>query len=343
MTSKTNYKRNVKNNQLTSVMDFSSDPKTMKEELKARVIFDSPIAGSVPNSAPPILFHRIMYGIKNPDGSTGDLILELDRCFSFGTTENRSQDQASLLNGYSTSIAMLDRDGASEKQLRSVQFVDILTEVTKEHLLQEEVKNACNSYDLEMGDLKKMQPLFRKKENGKIVDGAVPSMYPKLIWYKANIDRNGKDRPATMNTKYYLEDEVDENGDQQEVDPLDYIGVRHYITAAVKFESIFMGAKTKNIQIKMYEAEIKTIESGPKRLLRVTAGRSPAVIINGPNPLLARSKLEDEPKAQKTVPLAVDSSELLASDEEDDEEEKIAEEEKPKKKTVRKKVAGKAK
>lgn len=277
---------------LTDVMSFSSDHKTMKTELQNRMTFDPPVYGSVPNSNPLISFYRVPFGIKNPDNTEGDVIIDMDRCFSFGTGENRSPDTQAL-NGYSTSISMYDRDGATERQVRTVQFIATMSEVIKEHLLLDDIKAAMDSYELEAADLKKLDPLYYKRDKGKLVEGASPSFYPKLIWYKAGKDKNGKERPANMKTTYYLEDEVDENGEQVEADPMDFMGVRHYITAAVKFESVFMGAKTKNIQCKVYEAEVKAADTGPKRLLKISSTRTPTVIISGANPLLKKSSVAD--------------------------------------------------
>jgi hypothetical protein len=190
---------------------------------------------------------------------------------------------------------MFDRDGATERQVRTVQFISVLAEVIKDHLCTDEIKGALDDWELEPALLKKLDPLYYKKgDKGKILYDQGATFYPKLLWWKAGKDKNGKERPAKMASKYYLEDEVDENGEQVEVNPLDFMGVRHYITPAIKFESVFMGAKTKNIQCKVYEAEVKLAETGPKRLLKVQANRAPTVIINGQNPLLARSKPESK-------------------------------------------------
>ncbi len=272
--------------QLTDVMNFSSDKKILKEELKARLILDSPVFGTVPNSIPPITFHRIIMSINNFDEITqGDLVIGLDRCFSFGVGENKSPE--GRLNGYGTSISMYDRDGATERQLRIVQFISVLSSIIVDHLLTDESKKAMNMWTVKEAHLDKINPLYYKRgDKGEIIEGAGATFYPKLIWYGAGKDKKGKDRSASMRSKYYLEDEVDEQGEQVQVDPLDYIGVRHYVTAAIKFESVFIGAKTKNMQCKVYEAEVKAADTGPKRLLKIQSNRTPTIILNGSNPLL---------------------------------------------------------
>ena len=47
---------------------------------------------------------------------------------------------------------------------------------------------------------------------------------------------------------------------------MDLIGKFCYVKAAIKIESIFIGAKIA-LQVKVYEAEVRMIESGTKRLL----------------------------------------------------------------------------
>src|SRR5258708_7845864 len=88
---------------LTDIMTFPSDIKEMKEQIQKRLTIDPPISGTVPNSNPVINYYRINIGIKNPDGTEGDLIVDLDRCFCFGTGENKAPDSG-ILNGYSASI-----------------------------------------------------------------------------------------------------------------------------------------------------------------------------------------------------------------------------------------------
>lgn len=273
-------KKQAKNTQLTDVMDFSADRKVMKEELRRRLIIDPPVAGSVPSSSVPISFNRVGLGIVNNDGTQGELIVAFDRSFCFGVSESRQDVNGAPgpLNGYSVAISMYDRDGATEKQLRTIMFIEVLAELITEHLLTEESKAAMNKWDLEASELKKINPLFYKKERGKIVDGASPTFYPKLIWWKAGKDKQGRDKEARMATVFYSEDEIDENGEQAQVNPLDFLGMRCYITPAIKFESIFLGSKN-NLQCKVYEAEIKAAETGPKRLLKVVSRSVPSVSI----------------------------------------------------------------
>lgn len=352
MHSKKSVKK-IKNTVLTNVLDFPADRKGMREELERRLIIEDPVSGSVPNSNPPINFHRINIGIKNPDGTEGDLIVDIDRSFSFGVGESKAPDTG-VLNGYSISVSMYDRDGATDKQVRVVMFVEILAELLIEHILTDEVKGAMDKWDLEAALLKKLNPLFYKRDKGKIIEGSSPTFYPKLIWWRAGKDRQGRDKPARMSTTFMSEDEIDEEGEPVVVDPLDFLGVRSYVTPAVKFEGVFLGSKN-NLQCKVYESYIKAAETGPKRLLKI-ASRAPSVVVSGINPLLGGGKADEEEKNEKPKkkkePVKDDANddddanedvpdvelelepELVLSG--DDEESEPAP--KPKKKVVRKKV-----
>jgi hypothetical protein len=63
-----------------------------------------------------------------------------------------------------------------------------------------------------------------------------------------------------------------QDANDDEIDPLTLLGKYCWITAAVKVESIFIGAKISP-QIKLYEAVAKPMQSKSKRLLRPTADK----------------------------------------------------------------------
>lgn len=256
-------KKVVKSTQLTDVMEFSSDINTMKSQIKNRLIMEA-VKSQIPGST--LSFYRLLLSIRNPDGTVGDVIIDLDRSYSFGVSESRDL-ATNNLNGYTLSISMYERDGATEKQVRSVQFINCLSDVIKDYLLTEEGKASVENWDLEAALLKKVNPLYFKRDKGKIVEGSSPTFYPKLMYYKASKDKNGKEREARIGTKFYLEDEVDENGDAQEVNPLEFLGVRCHATPAIKFENVYVAGKV-SMQCKVYEANVKAAESGPKRLLK---------------------------------------------------------------------------
>ena len=66
------------NTQLTTASGY--DTKNM--------IFSEAQAGTIPNSVPQINYKRISIQTRNPDGTTGDLIIPTSQLFSFGVSEN---------------------------------------------------------------------------------------------------------------------------------------------------------------------------------------------------------------------------------------------------------------
>lgn len=210
------------------------------------MVFSKPEVNSVPGT--PISYKRINIGTVNPDGSQGELILSTSRLFSFGVSENTSVESGAV-NGYTLPLCLWSKDAPTDEEKAWTTTFDNIIEHCKKHIL--DVKDDIGKYDLDERDLKKLNPLYWKREKGKIVEGQGPTLYAKLIESK----KNNKILTSFFN--------VDTG---EEIDPMSLKGKYCYVEAAVKIESIYVGNKV-SIQIKLYEANIKTLESGPKRLL----------------------------------------------------------------------------
>lgn len=223
------------NTQLTKASGY--DTKNM--------IFSDPQSGSIPNT--PINYKRILIQTRNPDGTIGELIIPTTRLFSFGVGENTNPDTGKV-NGYVMPICLWNKDGASPDEKAFTDTFDAIIEKCKEHLVAN--KEEIEQYDLALSDLKKFNPLYWKRDKGKIVEGTGPTLYAKLIVSKKH------DKIVSM---FY-------NADGEQVDPLSLAGKYCYVNAAIKFESIFIGNKI-SMQIKLYECEVKLAESGMKRLM----------------------------------------------------------------------------
>ena len=214
----------------------------------SNMIFSDPQVGSIPNSIPAINYKRISIQTKNPDGTIGDLILSTSSLFSFGVSENANADTGKV-NGYSMPICLWNREGCKQEEKDWSDTFDSIIEKCKEHLVEN--KEEIEQYDLTIQDLKKLNPLYYKREKGKIVDGSGPTLYAKLIVSK---------KQNKIVTIFY-----DSNG--EDVDPLSLVGKYCNVKAAVKIESIFIGNKI-SMQIKLYECEVKLAETGMKKLLK---------------------------------------------------------------------------
>lgn len=228
--------------QLTSA--FGYDVKNIR--------FRKPVDGSILNDT--VKFKRIAIGTRNPDGSLGELVIPTLQVYSFGLSENVNP-QTSKTDGYSLSLCLYSKDSPTEEQKKWVDTFNAIVEYIKQYLLDH--KDDIEKYELEPADLKKLNPLYYKKEKGKIVDGTGPTLYAKVMQNK---------KTNSITTPF-----CDENGN--DLDPLSILGKRCYSTAAIKFEGIFIGSKI-SLQVKVYEAKVKLIDSAPRRFLQSMSSMS---------------------------------------------------------------------
>lgn len=336
--SKINGKKVLKQNQLHDIVDWNID----------NLMFADPEFGSVPDVATPISFVRINLltqnhkkddngeimmddnGVPLNDDSIGEPIFSFDRMFSFGVSESVSPETKAV-TGHTMSFAMWSREGANEREINTTKKIEAIVQKCKEHILNvktSEPMKKIKKTKLEMSDLKDIDKILQWKEddNGERVSGQGPFFSPKLIEYKARKDpKTGIDKPYQISTVFYLEDEVDENGCEIEVSPLQYLSTKTekrycYCRPAIKFESIFIGSKVISIQCKITEADIAPIQMGPQRLLH---GRHKVVVNNkvsmntssDKNPLLTlnsapSSEEAEEKKSPKQESEQVESTEV---------------------------------
>jgi len=232
-----------------------------------RMVFSEPIAGSIPNSTPKIEFKRINISTKNEDGTMGELIIPTERLFSFGVSENTSQETGKV-NGYTFPLCLWGRDGATEAETAWTDTFENIVEKCIEHLVDN--REEIDMFELTRSDLTKskggLNPLYWKKEKftnekGKTVlrrvPGTGPTLYTKLIFSK----KSGK----------FLSQFFDQN--DEPLDAMDLMGKYCYSQAAIKIESIFIGSRI-SLQIKLYESVVEPAAIGMKRLLGRPKARS---------------------------------------------------------------------
>jgi hypothetical protein len=212
------------------------------------VIFGKPEVNTIPNSIPAISYTRINIGTRNPDGTTGDLVLLTEELFSFGVSENKDS-KTQEVNGYVMPICLWSKDNPTETQKDWVSTFDKIVEKCKDHIL--DVKDEIGKYDLEKNDLKKLNPLYWKRDKGKIVDGVGPTLYAKVIQSK----KTGKVITS------FVDDSTGEELDYTQV-----MGKYCHTKAAVKIESIYIGSRI-SLQVKLLECNVRLSDTGHKRLL----------------------------------------------------------------------------
>lgn len=242
-------KKIEKNTQLTELNSFDV----------SNLVFESVSKQQVPNQN--IFYKRINIGIQNPDGSIGDLLFQTPKCFSFGVSVN-TDSKTNEVTGYSLPISLYNRDGPTDEQKKFVEVFNEITQACKEHLLEDETKDALEKYDLEMANLKDISSsvLWWKKEKGVVVPGSGPTLYPKLITSKSK-PKKGVVNQEPEKMKIVSELFSESSGDN--LDPLTLIGKHCLTVGEIKFESIYIGTKI-TLQIKLIGASIELVESGIK-------------------------------------------------------------------------------
>ena len=218
----------------------------------SNIIFGKPESKSIPNNGngPQMSYFTIPVKTANPDGTVGDLILEIEDAFCFGVQANTDQITGKI-TGYTMPIPLWSKPpvGPTESEKDWVDTFNRICDACSQHVLDH--KDDVEKYDLEKSDLKKFNPLYWKREKGKIVEGQGPTLYGKLMYSKKN---------EKIATKMYNSS----TGQQLELE--DVTGKYFRVNAAVKIESIYVGAKP-SLQVKISEANIKFQDQGPRRLL----------------------------------------------------------------------------
>ncbi len=216
----------------------------------SNIIFGKPENKAIPNNGngPSMSYYTIPVKTTNPDGTVGDLILEIEDAFCFGVQENRDM-ATNKINGYTMPIPLWSKTGPTQAEKEWVETFNRICDTCADHLL--ECKDDVGKYELEKSDLKKFNPLYWKREKGKIVEGTGPTLYGKLMYSK----KNEKIATKMFNSA---------TGDQLELP--DVTGKYFRVNVAVKIESIYIGAKP-SLQVKISEANITFQDQGPRRLL----------------------------------------------------------------------------
>jgi hypothetical protein len=238
-----------------------------------------------------IIYHTIPVGIRNcdEDDTIGELIIPgPGELFSYGISKNVSKETG-ITSGYSMSFSMWNRDCATPDQVAWTDKMEEFVEHTKQHLITPEVKASINNYELAHSDLRKLTPLYWKKEKGERIEGVGPSMYAKLICFR--------DKDNTDQWIFLTELSTPEGED---VDPLTLVStktVKNFCksSAAYKIESIYIG-NSISIQLKLYEAEVNPMSTTRKSFIRKQKPVKKIVMMSagGSNPMEEESPKEAE-------------------------------------------------
>lgn len=236
----------------------------------ANMIFGKAIAGSAGaanGNGPAIKYFRIPISTRNADGTIGELVFQTEELFSFGVSRNTDQ-QTGKVTGYTFPLCMWNKDGASDTEKAFSTVIDQVVERCKDHLVLDSTKVEIKKFNLKRDGLDSLGNFmyWKRDDDGQILMDKGPVLYPKLIESKKN--------------NKIITGMFDSNGD--DIDPLSLEKKFCWVKAAIKIESIYVGSKI-SLQVKVYEAEVRLVETGARRLLqrpradaRVTLARSEA-------------------------------------------------------------------
>ena len=258
----------MSNVQLSSVYDFNAE----------KIIFSEAKETAIPGS------YRITIGTQYEDKSVGPLIFTTDNVYSFGIQENKSLDKPVRTTGYSIPLCLWNKEGPTEYQIKFIETIEKVSDYIKKYILRPEVKKSVKKYDLVDTDLRKFNPLWYKKEDGEIVQGRGPMLYPKLMCnkelqiYTVVADQKGND-----------------------IDPVSLLNQKCVAKACIKIESIFIGSKI-SLQIKVLELEVQQQGNQRKRLICKQPTVESIPIFDEPdaiNPLQTEISVEDEEEEEE--------------------------------------------
>lgn len=275
----------------------------------SKLVFSKPQKSTLTNPNPnaaPIEYTRINIRTVNSDGSIGELVFPTEECYSYGVSENISQETGNV-SGHTMPLCLWSRDrdtgkaSPTENEKKWTDNFDNVVEAIKDYIIREK-DNFDKFADFEESEirilLKKFNPLYWKRDKGRVVDGTGPTLYAKLI--------ETKKKEQGIITKFY-----DYSGTQ--LDPLSLLKCPCRVRGAIKIESIFIG-KDCSLQVKLYEADVNVIESQiSKRLLpkmkpegkllpmgEVSDNQSYEMNVNKPLKNLVKGLVESENSATNT-------------------------------------------
>ncbi len=275
------------------------------------IVFSEPQTVGIPDSD--MSFKRINIQTRYKDGTQGDLVFATSRLFSFGVSEETSRETGKV-SGYKMPLCCWNIDGASKEELAFTDILEAIAEKCKDHILEN--KDEIEKYDLQRSDLRKIcSALYWKMEKGKRVEGQGPTLYGKLVHYRKDNKFGTTFFHPTTGT---------------ELNPIDLIGKRCDVRAAVKIDNIYVGRDVR-IQIKLLEASIEERQVGGQKLLpRPSAARMLASTSTDTTAALMAADDDDDDDA---------GSLASSGDEEEEVKAKPKPKAKPKRKIVKRKIA----
>lgn len=240
------------NNQITQVNQFDIE-RVFFEDTEKKNFKDS-LSSS----------YSVPIGYLNEDGTTGDLIIQTPRLWSYGVSvfnakksDDKKEEKKVEAPAYKLSLVLHNRDGPTEEQEKFVQLINDISDKCINHLI--EVRKTFKKPDLEARDLRNFNPIWRSKDNeGVVIPTSTPNLSPKLA--------------VNKKTGNILSLFFDDNNEP--IDPLTLFKGYGYAECLLRFESIYIGGPHITLQLKVQEVTYSRLQIGFKPMMeRRTAVR----------------------------------------------------------------------
>ena len=193
-------------------------------------------------------YQRVRIGIRNGNELNDLLIQSAPSLLAWGLRESRDLCTQEL-NGYEIPIVLWTNRGTKEEKAFTDGFHD-LCEHLKKMLIDR--KDTSGKYDLELSDMKRLNPFHWKTDKGQIVDETRgPTFYGKCLF-----DRQSH----KINTIFVNE------ATKQFVNPKKLIKKHMYISFVLRVEGVFIGNRL-SLQMRITEVLYREKENNRKSLL----------------------------------------------------------------------------
>lgn len=215
--------------------------------------FQKPINGGSPNT------FRIPIGAIKNGRALPSLFIATPTVYSFGVSPQANigekvDENLSNVKYYTLPLCLHSKTGPTVEEERFVELFNQLVDACKAYLCSKSVNEELGKFgddQITLADLKKLNPLYYKKDKGVVVAGTGPVLYPKLI-----VRKDGQSCITSFT------DNQNTHHDHRSL-----INKRMHVRCALKLESIFVGSKV-SLQFKVFEVNYKTVNTnGPTRLL----------------------------------------------------------------------------
>lgn len=213
---------------LTSFQDFDTN----------RIRFSEPYT-IYPRDDSMTSYEKVYIQVDEERGHHGaDLILNTPpHLISFGIQEKKDRRTGDVI-GYQVPLVLYNRKGATDEEK--------LFTTTLQNIVQKCQDHIHDYYDADPSKLNLLS--WRTQENGD----NYPLLYVKLI----------TNRKTNRIMTLFINEDTNE-----EIDPADLINKRCLMTAALKFENLYVGDNV-SIQLKLYEVLVKFIDRKKKNFYR---------------------------------------------------------------------------